>query len=109
MATMDGRIGQNLGGPCTSTRTSSPIWVSAGSRYSLVVLADGTTLSAGLIDWMNDYRGHLGLEEGEVKEGVNKFRPVSQVYDPASLSFFSVPKRIPVDGRVVDVAVGQIC
>jgi len=57
---------------------------------------------------MNDYRGHLALEEGEVNEGVNKFWPVSQVYDPASLSFVSVPERIPVDGSVVDVAVGQI-
>ena len=40
------------------------VWVSAGSAYSLVALADGTALSAGPINSMNDYRGHLGLEKG---------------------------------------------
>jgi len=54
---------------------------SAGTGYSVVVLADGTALVAGVVESIDTYGGHLGLLEGVV-EGVNEFRPVGEVYDP---------------------------
>jgi len=135
--------------------------VSAGSHYSIIVLADGSALSAGLIESLDDYKGHLGIEEGDVVERVNEFQPISQVYDSDSLSYTSpkfdrafagvenspdsltqdagiihsilldkqghvyatgsnskgqlclgdsnnrmVPEKIPLDGKVIDVAIG---
>ena len=112
MATMDGRISridQNLGSPCTLMRMPSPVWVLPGRGTRWSSSRTGPPARRAFIDWMNDYRGHLALEEGEVNEGVNKFWPVSQVYDPALLSFVSVTERIPINGRVVNVAIGQMC
>ncbi|KAL7537849.1 hypothetical protein ACHAXR_012514 [Thalassiosira sp. AJA248-18] len=66
----------------------TPLWVdedavsaTAGSRYSMIVLSDGTALSAGYVDSLNDYQGHLGLLSQEVVQGVNEFTVISQVYD----------------------------
>ena len=131
--------------------------ISAGSQYSLIVLADGSALSAGLVESLDNYQGYLGLEEQDVIEGVNEFRPISQVYDSDSTSFTSpkfdrvfagvessegsgiihsvlldnqgnayatgsnskgqlcladssnrmVPEKIPMDGTVIDVAIGS--
>lgn len=63
--------------------------VSAGTRYSMIVLADGTAQAGGLIDAPNDYQGHLGLGSGDIVQGVNDFRIIEQVYDPETLSFIS--------------------
>eukprot|EP00970_Alexandrium_tamarense_P012185 scaffold2811_cov188-Alexandrium_tamarense.AAC.1 len=54
---------------------------SAGSRYTVIVLKDGSVLSAGLVESINDYQGHLGIDQDAVVEGMNKFQPVSSFYD----------------------------
>lgn len=55
--------------------------ISAGSKYSLILMSDGTAQSAGYIDSKDDYHGHLGLKGSDVKEGSNQFQDISTVYD----------------------------
>ena len=65
------------------------VYTAAGSRYSLIVLSNGNALSAGYIESLDDYRGHLGLSKQDVVQGVNQFSPISQVYDAEALAFTS--------------------
>jgi len=138
----------------TSERATS---ASAGSRYSIIVGADGVASSAGFIESMDDYDGHLGLRPQDISEGQNDFQVISRVFDeddggvteapPFDKAFAGVeqsrrsseihsilldrlgrawsfggnsrgqlclsdeidrliPERIPVGGRIVDVAIG---
>ena len=57
------------------------IGVSGGSRYSLIVLSDGTAQSSGYIDSVDLYQGHLGLKALEVSEGSNKFQNITSSFD----------------------------
>ena len=65
------------------------VYTAAGSGYSLIVLSDGQAMSAGYIESLNMYQGHLGLDSQDVVQGVNSFRLVEKVYDADSLSFIS--------------------
>ena len=64
---------------------SDIIHSSAGSKYSIIVLESGQALTAGYIDDLDEYSGHLGVDPGAVKQGVNPFQPVLQVYDPRTV------------------------
>lgn len=55
--------------------------VSAGSSYSLILLQDGIAQSAGFVDSIEQYHGHLGLPIDDVIEGPNQLQTISQVYD----------------------------
>ena len=63
----------------------SVIDVSAGSKYSLILLSDGTAQSAGYIDSIDDYHGHLGLKGSDVSEGENLFQDISTSYDNSEI------------------------
>jgi alpha-tubulin suppressor-like RCC1 family protein len=55
--------------------------VSGGTEYSLILLEDGTAQSAGYIESIDNYHGHLGLKAGDVSEGSNSFRDISSSFD----------------------------
>ncbi|KAL7469045.1 hypothetical protein ACHAXS_009292 [Conticribra weissflogii] len=57
------------------------IGIAAGSRYTVIILQDGSALSAGFVQSRNDYHGHLGLSSSQVARGINEFQPVSEVYN----------------------------
>lgn len=65
---------------------------SAGSKYSIVISADGTASSTGVIESMEDYDGHLGIRPQDLKEGQNLFQPISLVFDEAESGVTSPPK-----------------
>lgn len=52
--------------------------VSAGSKHSIIVLPDGSAQSAGYIDSLNDYNGHLG-RGNDVTQGLNGFATITNV------------------------------
>ncbi|KAL3794288.1 hypothetical protein HJC23_012413 [Cyclotella cryptica] len=131
------------------------LYASAGSMYSIIVLLDGSASSAGVINSIESYQGHLGLDRA-VLEGVNPLQIISNVYDtnetlldaPAFDMAFAgvehspgsgvihtvlldrqgnafstgsnskgqlclgdnedrlIPEQIPMEGRIVDVAIG---
>ena len=55
--------------------------ISAGSKYSILVFPNGTASSAGFIESVDDYHGHLGVRGDEVTTGENPFRPITSVYN----------------------------
>ena len=57
------------------------IAIAAGSKYSIVLLADGTAQAAGFINTIDDYHGHLGLRGSDVLQGENQFQTISSVFD----------------------------
>ena len=65
------------------------IEISGGSKYTIVVLNDGSALAAGFVESLGSYQGHLGLVEDDVAEGSNEFTQITQVYDSIGLSFSS--------------------
>ena len=65
----------------TLVEDATVIDVSAGSRYSIVVLEDGTAQSAGYIEAEAGYTGHLGVPGTSVVEGVNAFQDIAVVYN----------------------------
>ena len=73
---------QSIGGEGQSTSPeegdTAVADVSAGSRYSIIILPDGTAQSAGYIESMDDYHGHLGRD---VTQGQNSFAPITNVLD----------------------------
>eukprot|EP00970_Alexandrium_tamarense_P016691 scaffold7159_cov200-Alexandrium_tamarense.AAC.1 len=76
------------GAPSSTEATAAPtqeslnfffwglVYSSAGSKYSLIILSDGSALSAGFIESINDYQGHLGMGD-TVTEGINEFKLIS--------------------------------
>ena len=55
--------------------------VSGGSKYSLILLSDGTAQSSGYVDSMDDYHGHLGVKGSDVSEGSNGWQDISSSFD----------------------------
>lgn len=55
--------------------------ISAGSKYSILVLPNGTASSAGFIESVDDYHGHLGVRGDEITTGENPLRPITSVYN----------------------------
>ena len=66
--------------------------VSGGSKYTVIVLNDGTALSSGYIDSLDNYQGHLGRDEQDVVQGVNEMMPISFVYDSTNLAITEAPQ-----------------
>ena len=67
-------------------------YTSAGSRYSFVVLNDGNAVSAGFIESMGNYHGHLGLDLDDVSEGTNEFQAITQVFNNDVGEFVDAPR-----------------
>ena len=61
------------------------VFATAGSKYSIILLTDGSALSSGFVQSLDEYQGHLGLERNLVVEGVNELQPISSVFDPSNL------------------------
>lgn len=55
--------------------------ITAGSKYSILVYPNGTASSAGSVESVDDYHGHLGQRGDEITTGENPFRPISSVYN----------------------------
>ena len=79
---------QAVGQPLDTPDVSAPLDVgggvvssTAGSKYTVILLTDGSALSAGFIQSIDDYQGHLGLDRNLVVEGVNEFQPISSIFD----------------------------
>lgn len=68
--------------PVPSNKTVTD--VSAGSKYSLIVLPDGTAQSAGFINSLDEYKGHLGLKGGDISAGENPFQTIENVFDESN-------------------------
>lgn len=47
----------------------------------MILLGDGTAQSAGYVDNMDDYHGHLGLKGSDVSDGSNVFQDISSSFD----------------------------
>ena len=67
------------------------ISASAGSKYTILVLRDGSALSAGYIESRLEYQGHLGLDIDTVAEGTNEFQHISHVYDAEKETVVDAP------------------
>lgn len=65
---------------------------SGGSKYTVIVLQDGTALSAGYIDSSENYQGHLGRSDDSVVQGVNEMMSISLVYDSVNLAIVDAPQ-----------------
>lgn len=67
--------------------------VSAGSRYSIRVLEDGTAHVGGFIASKDadDYHGHFGIKGGDLQEGENPFQPIPSIYDTANDAIVDAP------------------
>ena len=64
--------------------TSSEVSVtdlSAGYKYTIAVLSNGTAQSAGFVESLDSYSGHLGIRGGDVVEGENSFQTIANVFD----------------------------
>lgn len=66
----------------------------SGSRYTLVVLSDGSAAAGGLIDIIDDYQGHLGVSE--VSEGVNELTVITSFTDKDGNTLAAPPKMAKV-------------
>jgi len=55
--------------------------VSTGSSYTLYIGADGVARAGGIIQDLNNYRGHLGLPDTDLTQGVNEARPILEIDD----------------------------
>lgn len=103
--------GQTTSGEVTSPLSGDKVVLdlSAGSQYSLVLLEDGTVQSAGYIESMDDYHGHLGLKEGDIAEGSNPFQTVSSVFDQENDAILDAPSFTRViAGADQETATGSI-
>lgn len=56
-------------------------YASAGSKYSVIVMMDGSALSSGVVEPIDDYSGHLGIGEDSLLEGVNALQIIANVTD----------------------------
>ncbi len=61
---------------------SGAIFSGVGTKYTIIILADGSAMAAGYVQSVDDYQGHLGLDPDLVVQGLNEFRQITQVYDP---------------------------
>lgn len=53
--------------------------VSAGSRHTFIIDAEGKARVSGFIESLSSYRGHLGVPRAGLAEGPNAFTEVSEV------------------------------
>ena len=60
--------------------------VSAGSNYTLVILANKTAAVAGYIESLTDYTGYFGVDSLELDEGSNPFQLVTTVENKAGVT-----------------------
>ncbi|KAL7536848.1 hypothetical protein ACHAXR_013193, partial [Thalassiosira sp. AJA248-18] len=65
--------------------------VGSGSKYTVIILPDGSAVSTGYIDSLEDYKGHLGIEQDIVVKGINELEPISKVYDADELAIVDAP------------------
>ena len=72
------------------------VHTAAGSRFSLIVMSDGAALSAGFVESLDNYQGHLGLKTEDIVEGVNVFLPISLVHGAVDDALTSKPKFMKV-------------
>ena len=78
-------------------------YASAGSRYSIIIMVDGSALSSGVIESLEDYRGHFGIDTETLTAGINSFQLITNVLDsndtlsnaPAFHKVFSGVERAP--------------
>lgn len=66
-------------------------YLSAGSKYSLGIYSDLTAHSAGFIDSIDTYHGHLGVPQDSVAEGENPFQAITSVFDVETDSIIDAP------------------
>ena len=77
--------------------------VGAGSKYTVMVLQDGTALSTGYVDSLKKYSGHLGIDTPDsVVAGINKIAPISRVYDADVMTIVDAPMFEKVFAGVTD-------
>ena len=62
-----------------TTANELVLYASAGTKYSLVVLSDGSAAAGGFIENINDYQGHLGIVN--YVEGENELETIIGVVD----------------------------
>lgn len=76
----------NIGADATNPNPSGTAVadVRAGSEYSIIILEDGTAQSAGVVNSMENYMGHLGVRGGDVEVGNNPFQNIEFIYDAES-------------------------
>jgi len=84
------QTGDNILTPLDAGITASD--ASAGSRYSIIISADGTASSTGVIESMENYDGHLGIRPQDLKGGQNLFQPITLVFDEAENGVTSAPR-----------------
>ncbi len=65
--------------------------VAAGSKYSIVLLPDGSAQAGGFINSIDDYHGHLGLLNTNISPGDNPFQVISEVFDSENNVVVSAP------------------
>jgi len=65
--------------------------ISAGSMYSILVRQDGSAQSAGFINSLNEYTGHLGVKRSDVLAGANPFQTIETVFDDSNNIFVKSP------------------
>jgi len=58
---------------------------SAGSYYTLVILANRSVAVAGFIESLSSYSGHFGVESTSIVPGTNQFQPITNVKNRAGL------------------------
>ncbi|KAL3826440.1 hypothetical protein ACHAXA_011249 [Cyclostephanos tholiformis] len=77
-------VGEPIDAPDVNTPLnvgSGVIDSGAGTKYTILILKDGSTLAAGYIEDIDNYQGHLGVDQNVVVQGVNEFHLIDQVYD----------------------------
>lgn len=77
-----------MGKPADTPDVTVPLYVGSGAtfsgvgtKYTIVILADGSAMAAGYVQNIDDYQGHLGLDPNLVVQGVNEFHQITQVYE----------------------------
>ena len=83
-------------------------YASAGSRYSIIVMVDGSALCSGVIESLEDYRGHFGVNTETLVLGINSFQLITNILDsnetlsnaPAFQMVFAGVERIPDSGII---------
>jgi len=75
---------------------------SAGTRYSIIISSDGTASTAGMIESMANYEGHLGIRPQDLKEGQNLFQSIPLVFDETEGGVTNAPRFMKAFAGVED-------
>ena len=84
-------VGENVDGVLLVPTDANEIILdgSAGSRYTLLVLSDGSAAAGGIIDSADNYRGHLGTLDWV--EGLNELQVITSYFDVTGNELSSPP------------------